>query len=293
MGAPCSGSLYSLSDRATKKKRERFDVSGKIRSLRKCAICGGSRLAEMVIFNLNFIMFSVRQHTGTSLPKHTLCLTFDDGPGQTESDVPGQTESDGPGPKTIRLAEYLHGEGISGTFFMVGAHINKYPDVPGKVAALGHIVGNHTYHHLKPLPQHLRANDDIVGEIESTDDLIREYNPDNKIYFRAPWASWSPKVAEKLNKDLHNGLDHIGPYCWDIESNDWKYWNEMKAAEECAAAFIKKVEKVKRGIVLMHDSTVDLALARDNNRTYETVKILIPELKRRGYRFVGLNEVRI
>ena len=230
-------------------------------------------------------MFSIGQYNGASLSDHTLCLTFDDGP--------GHTEGDGPGPKTVRLAEYLYSEGILATFFMVGAHIKKYPEAPRKVAALGHIIGNHTFQHLKPLPKHLSDNDDVVEEIELTDRLIKEFNLDNKIYFRAPWGSWSVEVAEKLNKDLHDGLDHIGPYFWDIESSDWSFWNQMKTAEECAAAYLSKVEAVRKGIVLMHDSTADLVVARNNNRTYETIKILILELKRRGYRFVSLREIAI
>jgi peptidoglycan/xylan/chitin deacetylase (PgdA/CDA1 family) len=60
-------------------------------------------------------MFSTDQLKGLSLPEKTLCLTFDDGPGETEGDDPG--------PKTVQLAEYLTEQNISATFFMVGSHL--------------------------------------------------------------------------------------------------------------------------------------------------------------------------
>jgi peptidoglycan/xylan/chitin deacetylase (PgdA/CDA1 family) len=42
-------------------------------------------------------------------PPKTLCLTFDDGP--------GETIGDGPGPKTLKLAKFLNKNGIRATFF--------------------------------------------------------------------------------------------------------------------------------------------------------------------------------
>ena len=43
----------------------------------------------------------------------------------------------------------------------------------------------------------------------------------------------------------------------------------------------------------MHDSTTDLLKARENNLTFETVKILIPKLREFGFSFVRLNEIRL
>ena len=54
---------------------------------------------------------------GSALPYKTVCLTFDDGPGQ-----PIYKNN---GPKTLMIAEYLHNEGIIATFFMVGKLIKK------------------------------------------------------------------------------------------------------------------------------------------------------------------------
>lgn len=41
----------------------------------------------------------------------------------------------------------------------------------------------------------------------------------------------------------------------------------------------------------MHDSTTDLVKARENNLTFETVKLLIPKLKDLGYSFIPLKDI--
>src|SRR4051794_10902380 len=84
-------------------------------------------------------MFSLDQIDGLHLPDKTLCLTFDDGP--------GETLNEGPGPKTMPLAQYLYGENISATFFCVGQHIEIYPSILTELDKLGHFVGHHTYSH--------------------------------------------------------------------------------------------------------------------------------------------------
>jgi peptidoglycan/xylan/chitin deacetylase (PgdA/CDA1 family) len=228
-------------------------------------------------------MFSANPFYGTSLPEKVLCLTFDDGP--------GETDGDGPGPKTLRLATYLSDQGISATFFMVGRHIMQYPHILPAMEKLGHLIGNHTFHHSRPLPELLAEGSDIASEIRMTDDLIKAYNPGNNIYFRAPWGSWNGAVAAELNKKVDNGIDHIGPFYWDIDGSDWFYWRDHRSAEKCAKAYLRKIKEIGRGILLFHDSTADIAEARLNNRTFELMRILIPRLRKLGYTFIRLDEV--
>ncbi len=63
-----------------------------------------------------------------------LFLTFDDGP------IPVITES---------ILEKLEDFDAKATFFCVGENILKYPAIAGQVAAEGHLLANHTQHHLK------------------------------------------------------------------------------------------------------------------------------------------------
>ena len=228
-------------------------------------------------------MFSAIPLNGSHIPEKKLCLTFDDGPGET----PGE----GAGPKTLKLAGFLRQEDITACFFMTGIHLAKYPRIAPMVSAMGHIVGNHSYTHRKPFPELLQEGGDIASEIEMTDELIRKYNPESTIYFRAPWGDWSGEVAAELNNKIDNGLHHVGPFHWEMGAMDWNYWLHGDSAENCADYYLEEIQAKNRGIVLMHDSTTDLAKARENNRTFETVKILIPKLKGLGYSFIALNEI--
>ena len=72
---------------------------------------------------------------------------------------------------------------------------------------------------------------------------------------------------------------------------DWSFWQRGDTSENCADYYLKEIQEKYRGIVLMHDSTTDLATARENNLTFETAKILIPRLKDLGYSFVALDEI--
>jgi len=234
-------------------------------------------------------MFSLNQIIGTSLQDKTLCLTFDDGP--------GETIGNGPGPKTLKLAEYLRLEGITATFFVYGQHIIQYPHILPELQILGHIIGNHTYNH-----PHLTAIRDgaiLLEEISKTEELILPYLKEKTIYFRAPYGDWNPQVAMHLNQLLPSTTNYKGTYRWDNNScgrpdmwmHDWEYWRDGLSAQQCASGYIREINRIGKGIILMHDSSADCEQMKANNLTFETIQILVPELKKAGYRFIGLNEV--
>jgi peptidoglycan/xylan/chitin deacetylase (PgdA/CDA1 family) len=227
-------------------------------------------------------VFSLRNINGESLPDKTLCFTFDDGP--------GETEGDGPGPKTLRIARYLNEHHIEATFFAVGKFIEQYPSIISETAKLGHIVGNHTYSH----PQMVvlfNERADILTEIKKTDNLIAGTIKNKNVFFRAPYGQWSEELAIHINENLHTSFNHFGPFGWDIEDGDWDFWLKGKGEEECAGFYLSKITEKRRGIILMHDSTADIEIAKQNNRTYEVVRILVPQLKNMGYSFIRLDKI--
>ena len=232
---------------------------------------------------------------GDALPARTLCLTFDDGPGQT----PG----DGPGPKTIDLGLYLAECEIAATFFVVGSHVRANPGIVARLRAMGHLVGNHTDTH-PVLAKFLRAGGDVTAEIAQADLAIGSPSAEGRITFlRAPYGDWRDEpmvlesgvppvlstVAAQLN-DARTFPHLVGPVGWDIDAHDWKFWKDGRSAEECGQAYLDAIEVAGRGIVLMHDSAESDPL-RANNRVLETIRWLVPILLERGYRFVRLDEV--
>jgi peptidoglycan/xylan/chitin deacetylase (PgdA/CDA1 family) len=230
---------------------------------------------------------------GAGLPPKTLCLTYDDGP--------GETDGDGPGPKTSRLAEYLCQEGIAATFFVVGQHAEQFPETLPRLARYGHAIGNHTYSH-PGLVSCALAGGDVVGEIARTDAIIRPHVRRNTTLLRAPYGNWRETLPPPDNGDKPESIvadilnasgqfdDVIGPVNWDISACDYDFWRAGASAAEAAEAYFQEIERVGQGIVLMHDSS-DEAAIRANQRTCELTRLLVPRLKASGYRFVDLYDV--
>jgi peptidoglycan/xylan/chitin deacetylase (PgdA/CDA1 family) len=238
-------------------------------------------------------MFFDQDLKGDRLPAQTLCLTYDDGP--------GETEGDGPGPHTLELGRYLFEQDIQATFFVVGRHAEGRDGLLRRLREWGHLVGNHTWSHPGLVALAL-AGGDVVGEVGRTAALIAPYVAGDVIFFRAPYGNWREKagpdsaedkatsiVADRLNRSGRFG-DHVGPVNWDVCAEDWECWRHGLPAEECARRYLEEIDRVGRGIVLMHDSSEEEAL-RARNRALQATKLMVPVLKDRGYRFVRLDAV--
>lgn len=229
-------------------------------------------------------MFSHQDLKGADLPPGTLCLTYDDGPG----------------PQTHELGRYLHTEGIAATFFVIGRHAEGRSDLLAQLRAWGHQIGNHTYHH-PGLVALAESGEDVIGEIARTDALLQPHSSDGIRFFRAPYGNWRQKqpgtdddqapsiVAEILNRS-GRFANYVGPINWDISAADYDYWKRAACAEECARAYLEKIRRLRRGIVLMHDSSEDSAV-QPYNRAFEATRLLVPAVRAQGYRFVRLDEV--
>jgi len=229
-------------------------------------------------------MFLDADIKGADLPPRVLSLTYDDGPG----------------PRTAELSQYLRAEGIAATFFVIGGHAELWSKTLAQLHRDGHLIGNHTYSHLG-LVALVEADGDGVGELARTDKIIRNFADGGPIFFRAPYGSWRQVdpasgtdhrqsiVAQQLNRCVLL-RDYIGPVNWDISAEDFAFWRRGASAGEAAQAYLHEIETTGRGIVLLHDSSEDPAIARQN-RTLELMTLLVPELRRRGYRFVPLGKL--
>ncbi|GEO10445.1 polysaccharide deacetylase family protein [Segetibacter aerophilus] len=219
-------------------------------------------------------MYRELPYTGEELPQKFLCLTYDDGPGES----------------TFEIAEFLHYEGIKATFFVVGKYAVENENILEKVARLGHLIGNHTYEH-PDMPYYLSKNGDVQNQILRTDALVRKYNKNSAIYFRSPYGKWSKEVADELNSNLLATINHIGPIHWDIAGIDCFYWKNDISVKDTVEKYLLDIEEKGKGIVVMHDEIADMNFLKPKNRTLELTKQLIPILKASGYRFVRLDEI--
>jgi peptidoglycan/xylan/chitin deacetylase (PgdA/CDA1 family) len=218
-------------------------------------------------------------------PKDTLALTYDDGPG----------------PHTLEIAEFLHDRGIAATFFVVGKHVRERRDVVGRVAALGHLIGNHTDTHT-PLPDFASEPGKLVKEVMDADNEVRDFVGDRTFFLRTPGGHWDSSFATALNH--RRELDRYnGPVNWTIAHGDYEIGsprplqsqNALYTFEECLHNYLRHIQKDRRGIVLLHDWSADSGpLGKElqsKNRTLELTKSMIPLLS--GFGFVTLDKVKI
>jgi peptidoglycan/xylan/chitin deacetylase (PgdA/CDA1 family) len=195
----------------------------------------------------------------------------------------------------------LFEQGIAATFFVLGRRVEAHPNVLAQLQSWGHLIGNHTYSH-PGLVALAVAGGDVVGEIAQTDALIRAAVASPVTFLRAPYGNWREKVAPDSDADQQTSIvaeilnrsgrfpHYVGPINWDISSLDWEFWGRGDPADRCATALLQRVERIGRGIILMHDSSDDPAI-QANNRTPEATQLLVAALKQRGHRFVRLDEI--
>ena len=186
---------------------------------------------------------------GQAQEQKRVALTFDDGP------HPYYTEE---------LLDGLKERGAKATFFVIGKNIPGNEDVIRRMDEEGHLIGNHTYDHVKISGMDKAA---ACEQIEKTSALIRELTGKDTEFVRPPFGAW--------RKDLECSFVMI-PVLWDVDPKDWTTNN--------VSDIVRRVlEDTENGdIILLHDyykSSVQAAIE------------IVDELQSRGYEFVTVDEL--
>ena len=181
--------------------------------------------------------------------KKRIALTFDDGPHPIY---------------TPQMLELLKEEQVPATFFLLGENVELYGDVVKEIAKEGHLIGNHTYHHVQITSLSL---EEACKEIQETSDLIEELTGTGTEYVRPPFGTWNEELEERLD---------LIPVMWSIDTKDWTTQNVDWSGRET----VKHAED--HDIILMHDSY---------QSTVDAVKRVIEQLEAEGFEFVTVDEI--
>lgn len=174
------------------------------------------------------------------------------------------TYDDGPHPETTpQLIELLAKENIPATFFLIGEHAEKYPELVKQLADAGHIIANHTQHHeFMPLLTTRR----IEKEIQKTNDVILQATGQNPILFRAPYGVLDTRVADCLKE---RGMK---PVYWSCVSEDWLPLGHSKVVSRIA-------RKLHDGaLIVLHEKWFP-------HQTLEATRGVIEFARKAGYTF--------
>jgi peptidoglycan/xylan/chitin deacetylase (PgdA/CDA1 family) len=181
-------------------------------------------------------------------------LTFDDGP------WPNNT------PAVLRaLAE----ECTKGLFFAVGKHATYHPEILKQVLAAGHTVGTHTW-------SHVNLNSKKMTEQQVRDELEKGFSAVKMAlgqppapFFRFPQLQHNPGAMAYL------GTRNVAMFSTDLDSFDFRSSN----ADQIVNTVMTKVDKLGKGIILMHDF---------QKLTGEALPTLLQRLKAGGYKVVHI-----
>lgn len=183
--------------------------------------------------------------------KPMIALTFDDGPNAQSTPI---------------LLEGLKKRDVHATFFLIGENIEQGSNrkLVKQMYEEGHLIGNHTYHHLEIT----RLSDEkAYDEIKSTNDLIESITGEAPGYMRPPFGAWQRKLEQKIQ---------IFPVMWTVDPLDWTTEN----VDEIVNKVVTETEE--NDIILLHDCY--------NSSVLAALRI-IDLLQAGGYQFVTVDKL--
>jgi peptidoglycan/xylan/chitin deacetylase (PgdA/CDA1 family) len=180
------------------------------------------------------------------------------------------TFDDGPHPVyTPRVLDILARYQAPATFFCVGLNLNAYPELAGRAAEAGHLVGNHTWSH-PYLPDLTR--DELLHQVDATNAALTRAVGESTVLVRPPYGARSPELLGWL---AGHGMTTV---LWDIDTTDW--------AGPGTDTVVAEARRASDGsVVLMHDA------GGDRTQTIEALPRILEHLLERGYRFVTIDRL--
>ncbi|WP_024515371.1 polysaccharide deacetylase family protein [Bradyrhizobium sp. Tv2a-2] len=189
------------------------------------------------------------------LRDHEVVLTFDDGPWVEN---------------TPAVLKALADQCTTGIFFSIGKHATYYPEILKQVYAAGHTVGTHTWSHAtltnKKLSEDQRK-EEIEKGISAVKWALGGVSP--APFFRFPALQHPPEMVTYL------GTRNVAIFSCDLDSFDFK----AKNAQQVIDVTFKKLDKLGKGIILMHDF---------HKHTAEALPEMLRRLKAGGYKVVAM-----
>ena len=187
-------------------------------------------------------------------------LTFDDGPNERA---------------TPAILETLAGSRVPAAFFMVGDHVRRFPTLARCVAGDGHLVGNHTYDHIK---LHFAGPEKIRTQLQKTHETIESITGVTPRSFRAPHGYRSPFLISRILEMRYT------VFGWTFGVFD-----TAKPGVEEIRRRVRK--RLRRGaIVLLHDGD-GYDPEGDRMQTADALPGIIEDARSAGYEFAPLSEL--
>ncbi|WP_336789034.1 polysaccharide deacetylase family protein [Paenibacillus sp. MMO-177] len=216
---------------------------------------------------------------GFSAPVATKDRAYYEKRGEIIWEVPGEnkrialTFDDGPYPKTTEpILDLLKEYHAKATFFVVGNRVESFPETIKREIAEGHEVANHTFNHYFLQKKNYAT---VQNEIMKTEQALEKVTGKKPLLFRPPGGFYNDQMLAIAKK---NGYTTV-LWSWHQDTNDWRSPGVQKIVN-------KVLNNARNGdIILLHD------YVPRSVQTVEALKIILPELQRRGYEMVTVSDL--
>jgi peptidoglycan/xylan/chitin deacetylase (PgdA/CDA1 family) len=188
----------------------------------------------------------------------TLALTIDDGPS---------------GPGSEALLALLRELEVPATFFLIGSHLERDHRFARRALQQGHDLGNHLWRDERSAALAPAAFQQQLSDTER--EIARAAAP-ARLHWRwfRPGGGWFHRAM----------LDALAARSYRLVLGSIFPWDTLRPPLWFVRLFVG-LNAHPGGILVLHD-TPDLS-----GRTLETLRLIVPDLRRRGYRFVPLQEL--
>ena len=204
-------------------------------------------------FHRNSPIFG-RPITRVRTPGRAVALTFDDGPNPDATPI---------------ILDALAARGVKATFFILGRHAERWPELVARIAREGHSIGNHGYYHRK---LHFKSPAYVRDDLRLGTDRIEAATGLRPVLFRAPHGFRSPWVTP-IAKSL--GQRTVG---WSLG-----VWDSDRPGVESIVE--RTIAGARPGsILLLHDGD-GYDPGGDRMQTAQAVPIIVDRLLEQGFRF--------
>ena len=177
---------------------------------------------------------------------------------------------DGPNKNTAAILDALDNHGVKATFFVTGQQSDYFPlfnDILERGHSLGIHTNTHAYNQVYANIENYKAD---FNAIESSVMAVTGQQPE---VYRFPGGSGSANSYGLLQPaEAFLAEKGYAYFDWNVDSSDWRIRNGRQIADGIMANLTNE----KNNHILLHD-------LYDFN--IETINIIIPQLKERGYVF--------
>lgn len=195
---------------------------------------------------------SRRAADGQSEDKRRIFLTFDDGPN----------------PHTTRkLLDLLKEEEVKATFFLIGNHIERYPELAKDIFESGHGVGSHSFSHFYLPILDLKR---VESEIIKTNQVYKDQVGAELKLFRPPYGIIDQRAADILQEQSMQIV------YWGTVPEDWNPVGSERVVKRVAERF------ADGQLIVLHEGA---AIA---DQTLAATREIIKMGKSKGFHFEAL-----